>query len=43
MADILNALMAMPNLTALLLMQNEVVSDTKRWLSRKRKNNFGIM
>lgn len=37
MADILNALMAVPNLTALLFLQNEVISDTKRWLLIKQK------
>ena len=30
MADILNVFMALPNLTALLLLQNTVVSDTLR-------------
>ena len=37
MADILNALMAVPNLSALLLLQNEVIIDTKRRLSTDRK------
>lgn len=35
LADILNAIMALPNLTALLLLQNVVVSDTRRWFSKK--------
>ena len=38
MADILNAVMALPNLAALLLLQKDVVADSKRWLStHKRK------
>lgn len=37
LADILNALMAVPNLSALLLLQNEVVSDTKRRLTAWKK------
>lgn len=34
MADILNALMALPNLAALLLLQNQVVEHTKQWLKK---------
>ena len=37
LADILNALMAVPNLSALLLLQNEVVSGTKCSLSADKK------
>ncbi len=38
MADILNAIMAIPNLAALVFLQNDVISDTKRQLSvEKRK------
>ncbi len=36
LADILNALMALPNLTALLLLQNRVVYDTLRFMPAKR-------
>lgn len=36
MADILNGLMAVPNLLALILLQNDVVADTKRWISTGR-------
>lgn len=35
LADVLNALMALPNLTALLLLQNQVVSDTLRAETKK--------
>lgn len=42
MADILNALMALPNLTALLLLQNDVVKDTKAYFKRK-KTTEGIV
>lgn len=37
MADILNALMALPNLMALLLLQDEVVSGTRRRLTGREK------
>lgn len=37
MADILNGIMALPNLTALLLLQKDVIDDTKRWISTQRK------
>ena len=37
MADVLNVLMALPNLTALLLLQNTVVSDTLRRLPATHK------
>lgn len=37
MADILNALMALPNLTALLLLQNEVVSGTLRRITKPKR------
>ncbi len=37
MADVLNALMALPNLTALLFLQNDVIGDTKRWISTQKK------
>ena len=40
MADILNALMALPNLAALLMLQKNVVSDTRLWLFRQTKNNL---
>ncbi len=36
MADILNGVMAIPNLAALLLLQHDVVSDTKRRLSLEK-------
>ena len=37
MADILNGIMALPNLTALLILQKDVVRDTKIWLARRKK------
>lgn len=36
-ADILNAVMALPNLTALLFLQNDVIGDTRRWISTQKK------
>ena len=36
MADILNGIMAIPNLLALILLQNDVVIGTKRWISTRR-------
>lgn len=46
LADILNAVMALPNLAALLLLQNSIVSDTRRACRSSkciRKNNSDIM
>lgn len=37
LADILNGIMALPNLAALLLLQKDVVADSKRWISARRK------
>ena len=37
LADILNGIMALPNLTALLFLQKDVISDSKRWISLSRK------
>ena len=39
MADILNGVMAIPNLLALILLQNDVMIGTKRWIST-RKNKI---
>ena len=44
MADILNALMALPNLTALLLLQDNVIRDTRAHMQKcnltgREKNN----
>ena len=37
LADILNGIMALPNLAALLLLQKDVVADSKRWISTRGK------
>lgn len=39
LADILNAVMALPNLTALLLLQNTVVGETRAALRTERRSN----
>lgn len=37
MADVLNAVMALPNLAAVLLLQKDVISDTNKWISSQKE------